>query len=78
METPQCEDLPAQSLSKEKTFKVKSFSRQKLFRILHRSRQDLSVYKNMMEKIKRGEEARDNTTSPIFQLQVRYYVRSGN
>ena len=24
----------------------------------------------MMDRIKRGEESRDNTSSPIFQLQV--------
>ena len=28
------------------------------------------MYKNMMDRIKRGEEAMDNTSSPIFQLQV--------
>ena len=36
-----------------------------------RTRQDLSVYKSMLNRIRRDEEARFNTTSPIFQLQVR-------
>ena len=34
-----------------------------------RSRQDLSVYKSMLDRIKHDEESRNNTTSPIFQLQ---------
>ena len=37
-----------------------------------RTRQDLSVYKSMLNRIRRDEEARFNTTSPIFQLQVSY------
>ena len=44
-----------------------------------RSRQDLSVYKSMLDRIKHDEESRNNTTSPIFQLQdsdIRYIVRS--
>jgi hypothetical protein len=44
-----------------------------------RSRQDLSVYKGMLDRIKHDEESRNNTTSPIFQLQdsdIRYIVRS--
>ena len=35
-----------------------------------RTRQDLSVYKSMLNRIRRDEEARFNMTSPIFQLQV--------
>ena len=44
-----------------------------------RSRQDLSVYKGMLDRIKHDEESKNNTTSPIFQLQdsdIRYIVRS--
>ena len=44
-----------------------------------RSRQDLSVYKSMLDRIKHDEESRNNTTSPIFQLQdsdIRYITRS--
>lgn len=40
-----------------------------------RTRQDLSVYKSMLNRIRRDEEARFNTTSPIFQLQVRYICK---
>ena len=36
-----------------------------------RTRQDLSVYKSMLNRIRRDEEARFNMTSPIFQLQVK-------
>ncbi len=35
-----------------------------------RSGQDLVVFKTMFENIKKGEEEKDNTTSPVFQLQV--------
>ena len=35
-----------------------------------RTRQDLSVYKSMLNRIRRDEESRFNMTSPIFQLQV--------
>ena len=36
-----------------------------------RTRQDLSVYKSMLNRIRRDEEAKFNMTSPIFQLQVK-------
>ena len=42
-----------------------------------RTRQDLSVYKSMLNRIRKDEEARFNMTSPIFQLQVKtiYNIR---
>ena len=39
-----------------------------------RTRQDLSVYKSMLNRIRRDEEARFNMTSPIFQLQVKRFL----
>ena len=42
-------------------------------------RQDLSAFKTIMENVKRGEEKRMNTTSPVFQMQVsdvRYIVQA--
>lgn len=35
-----------------------------------RSGHDLSAFKDMMERVKAAEEREDNTTSPVFQLQV--------
>ena len=35
-----------------------------------RTRQDLSVYKSMLNRIRRDEESKFNTSSPIYHLQV--------
>ena len=37
-----------------------------------RSGHDLSAFKAMMERIKAAEEEENNTSSPVFQMQVRF------
>ena len=41
-----------------------------------RTRQDLSVYKSMLNRIRRTEEAKFNTSSPVYHLQVMYNPNS--
>ena len=41
-----------------------------------RTRQDLSVYKSMLNRIRRTEEAKFNTSSPVYHLQVKYNPNS--
>ena len=39
-----------------------------------RSGHDLSAFRAMVERIRAAEEERENTSSPVFQMQVRQLV----